>query len=255
MTTLNLILALLPCLLLLWWFHARDKRPEPHHVIWVTFFLGIGTVIPVVLTAVPVLWLVGEIESDYLSGIWQAFMIAAIPEEFFKFLVLLLYCTRHRAFDEPMDGLVYGAVASLGFATFENVLYVFEGGIVAALMRAVTAVPGHACLGAIMGYYVGQARFHRVGKRYNYFMALLVPIVLHGLYDFPLLSLASMTDPATGELPADVSETTILLLMAGALAVFVVEVVWTLILVRRLRHEQDHIPRVEPADKWPDESR
>jgi RsiW-degrading membrane proteinase PrsW (M82 family) len=59
-----------------------------------------------------------------------------------------------------MDGVVYGAVASLGFATLENILYVTPNGFAVAAARAFTAVPGHALLGVIMGYYVGRAKFH-----------------------------------------------------------------------------------------------
>jgi RsiW-degrading membrane proteinase PrsW (M82 family) len=92
----------------------------------------------------------------------MAFLSAAVPEEFFKWLIVVLYCARHKEFDEPMDGLVYGAVASLGFATFENVVYVWvsevstQAGLQVALARGLTAVPMHASLGAIMGYFVGS---------------------------------------------------------------------------------------------------
>ena len=82
--------------------------------------------------------------------------VAAIPEEFVKLAILVGYNMRHHAFDEPMDGIVYGVVASLGFATLENMLFVFEGGISVAVSRAFTAVPLHAFVGAIMGYYVGR---------------------------------------------------------------------------------------------------
>jgi hypothetical protein len=86
------------------------------------------------------------------------------------------------SFDEPMDGLVYGMTASLGFATLENVLYVGEGGANVALMRALTAVPGHACTGAIMGAYVARAKFGSQRAR-NLWLAFLVPMALHGAYD------------------------------------------------------------------------
>ena len=90
--------------------------------------------------------------------------VKPIPEETFKYLVLTRYSARHRAFDEPMDGIVYGAVASLGFAALENLLYVGSGDLGTAVARAATAVPGHAFTGAIMGYYVGQARFGPLGS-------------------------------------------------------------------------------------------
>ena len=89
---------------------------------------------------------------------------------------------RNRAFDEPMDGIVYGVVASLGFATLENILFVFNGGMSVAVSRAFTAVPLHAFVGAIMGYYVGQAWRHPEERRrfilQGYGIAVLAPYAL-----------------------------------------------------------------------------
>jgi RsiW-degrading membrane proteinase PrsW (M82 family) len=110
-------------------------------------------------------------------------VLAAIPEECFKFLVLRGYSSRRPSFDEPMDGVVYGAAASLGFATFENIIYVHAGGFWTALVRAFSAVPAHACDGALMGYCVGQARFNPERKRASW-LGLFVAIIFHGFYDY-----------------------------------------------------------------------
>ena len=73
------------------------------------------------------------------------FIRAAFVEEFFKFCVIVFYCTRKTAFDEPMDGLIYGAAASLGFAAYENIGYVLyfykEPSFELAMVRAFSAVP------------------------------------------------------------------------------------------------------------------
>lgn len=236
--------ALLPSLLLVVYFHQRDVYPEPPGVLWRTFGLGILTVFPVLVVAWPLDGLIESIENPLLYGAAAAFFSAAIPEELFKFLVLWGYSARHMEFDEPMDGLVYGATASLGFATLENVLYVSEGGLGVALLRAVTAVPGHGFLGAIMGYFVGRALASQGRERRGLlWRALLIPTVLHGLYDTPLLAAARIDDPfasATGIL--------VLLLLPMALAIVVGEAWWALRLVRRLRAEQ---LAVVPAAAFP----
>src|ERR1051326_3664445 len=116
---------------------------------------------------------------------------------------------RSREFDEPMDGIVYGAVASLGFASLENFLYVAgdDHSLRVAVLRAFTAVPGHAFMGAVMGYFAGQARFGLAEKRVlNWTWAFAVPVALHTLYDFPALTLQSIervhrTSPVGGALP------------------------------------------------------
>lgn len=187
--------AVAPSLLLMWYFHSRDHHPEPRSVVLTTFFLGVLIVIPVLLLATPLNWLSAGIAEPHLRGVYHAFAVAAIPEELFKLVVVWRYCARHPAFDEPMDGLVYGAVASLGFATLENILYVADGGLGLAIMRALTAVPSHAFWGVIMGYYVGQAKFGPPAERgRNLRLAFLVPMLLHGIYDAPVLALDQATE-------------------------------------------------------------
>ena len=116
-----------------------------------------------------------------------SFPIVGGIEELSKFAVLYLFCRTWNDFDEPMDGLVYGVCASLGFAAIENWSYVYQSGLETALWRAVSAVPFHAMAGVIMGYYFGLAHFVPNKRRYYYILALAVPILLHGAYDYPLI--------------------------------------------------------------------
>ena len=177
----------MPSLLLLWYFHSRDAYPEPASVVWKTFGLGVFSAIPVLMFALPMGVFLEGISDPFLGGTYEAFVLASIPEEVCKFAVILWYARRNSAFDEPMDGLVYGVAASLGFATLENILYVSQGGLGVAMLRAVTSIPAHATFGAIMGYYVGQAHFSHGRGRGLLLKALLIPILLHGVYDAPLM--------------------------------------------------------------------
>lgn len=222
--------AVVPSLLLMWFFHARDVFREPPKVLWTTFFLGVLTIPGVLLVVLPFESVVGldQIREPYTQGFSTAFLHAAVPEECFKFLVVYLYARRHPAFDEPADGVVYGVAASLGFATLENVLYVFGGGMGTAVMRAFTAVPAHAFFGAIMGYFVGQAHFRPQERGKLLAGALFWPILMHGLYDAPLLTLQAMGEATSAVAP----------LLLGFLAVFVWTAVWALRLAGRLRKEQ-----------------
>jgi len=188
----------MPSLLLLWYFHSRDAYPEPASVVWRTFGLGVLSAIPVLMFALPMGTFLEGIDDPFLAGVYEAFVLASIPEEVCKLAVILWYARRHSAFDEPMDGLVYGVAASLGFATLENVLYVAQGGLGVAMMRAVTSIPGHATFGAIMGYYVGRAHFSRGRARPLLIKALLIPILLHGVYDAPLM-IAPRLEGGNGE--------------------------------------------------------
>ena len=69
-----------------------------------------------------------------------------------------------------------------GFATVENVMYVLQGGQAVGVLRMITAVPGHAFLGIILGYFVGRAKFS-VNRIRHLIQGLAAVVVLHGLYD------------------------------------------------------------------------
>lgn len=227
-----MVSAVVPSLLMLWYFRARDAYPEPPRVVFATFALGVLTVIPVVIVGLPVLRALEAVRSPIAAGFLKAFLTAAVPEELFKYCVVVLYCARHKEFNEPMDGVVYGATASLGFATLENILYVSTGGLGVAAMRALLAVPGHAFMGAIMGYFVGQSRFRPAEKQKLLALGYLVPALLHGLYDWPLLTMQAVS--ASGAQPGAI-ELSLLLL---TLVTFIFEWSWTVRIVRRLRGEQ-----------------
>lgn len=191
--------ALAPALLLVYIFVKSDRFPEPTPVIGWTFFLGVIIVFPVIVLATQFDDFVEGIEEPYLAALARASLQAGLVEEAFKLLVVVAYCMRHSAFDEPMDGLVYGAVASLGFAGLENVLYVSEALAGdwrdVAIMRALTAVPGHAVFGIIMGFFCARAHFDPERRRLWLFGAWLVPGVLHSLYDWPLFVLSYVAEP------------------------------------------------------------
>lgn len=228
--------SVVPSLLLLWYFVRQDAFPEPPRVIWATFFWGVAIVVPVVPLAMALQALAAGGPPLY-AALGSAFLGAAVPEEFFKLMVLLLYCRRHSEFDEPMDGIVYGVAVSLGFATLENILYVSEGGLQLAIMRGLTAVPSHALLGAIMGFYVGLGHFS-ARPRYYLWLAFLVPTLLHGLYDTPLL-LAGILDQAVG-----VESGRNLLLFASAIAVLAIEWWLAMRMLRILKaHQKKYLAR------------
>lgn len=79
---------------------------------------------------------------------------------------LLFVAYRHSDFDHHYDGIIYGVAISLGFATIENIIYIFSNGIEIALLRAVFPVSSHALFGILMGFYMGKAKFASKTKIY-----------------------------------------------------------------------------------------
>ena len=94
---------------------------------------------------------------------------------------------QHIAFDEPYDGIVYGASVSLGFATMENTLYLIANGVEHAFTRAILPVSSHALFGVIMGFYLGKAKFS-AEKENIIFYCIHRSFFLHGVYDFILMT-------------------------------------------------------------------
>jgi len=231
--------AIVPSLLLVAWFRGRDLNPEPSRAIWATFFWGVASTAGVLLVALPLGIFSDLFRTPLERGLWDAFATAALPEETAKLAVVLLFAARRPAFDEPMDGMVYGAVAGLGFAALENVLYVLDGGFGLAIVRALTCVPAHAAWGAILGYTVGRVRFSGAPKL-TLAGGWLWAVALHGIYDAPLMTLGR----AHGAPP---------ILVLGMLGVSLGAVVASWILVlhwqRRLRREQH--PAAPPLPQVP----
>lgn len=114
---------------------------------------------------------------------WSSFVEAAVPEEIAKFICLYWCIKKNKYFDEYMDGIVYAACVALGFAAFENVLYLYDNlddWMTVGLMRGLMAVPGHFLDGVIMGYFVSLWWF----KKGAFWKVLFYPILAHGIYDF-----------------------------------------------------------------------
>jgi protease PrsW len=238
--------AIMPSVLIGLYFHYRDLYPEPPRVLWATFGLGVASIFAVLPVELGIGAAIAGVPGTFAQGALDAFLVASLPEEFVKLAVVMAYCYRHRAFDEPMDGIVYGVMAALGFATLENVMYVFDGNLATAIMRAFTAVPSHATEGAIMGYFVGQARFAARGKAGILLSGFIVVVLLHGSYDFPLLSMTAASKAAgeSGEVPGAVLATLPITLVALAISI-----VTAIILTRRLRRGQLQLAASAPA--WP----
>jgi len=187
---LLIALALAPGAYLSFIIYGKDKyEPEPKKLILFAFLLGTVAVIPAAILGTSVQAVLGLLadsteKRDISHAAAMAFIVAAAAEEFSKFLVLRYWAFPKKDFNEPFDGIVYGAFIGLGFATFENVAYVLQYGFGMGVARMVTAVPAHYALGVILGYHVGKAKFDSQQSRAIMGRGLLLVILLHGAYDF-----------------------------------------------------------------------
>ena len=184
--------AVIPAIVLLVKIYKADKLDkEPLGLLIALVFWGaVSTTLAVFTEEVgtgilDTLWP----EDSLLYRVLMYFVVVGLSEEGFKYLLLKRHTWRSAAFNCQFDGVVYATAVSLGFALWENIGYVAMYGMGTALIRAVTAVPGHACFGVFMGAFYGMAkRYSNYGceaqsKRCRH-LAVLLPTVLHGFYDF-----------------------------------------------------------------------
>ena len=167
----------------------RDKyEREPIRKILLAFFVGMLS-IPLDLLIISIFGL-DELpylfDGEVFQQIATAFFSAAIPEEISKFIILFLLVWRSKDFNERMDGIVYAVCVSMGFATVENIMYVFDDPS-CAWGRALFAVPSHFLDAVLMGFFLSLAKFTVKHKFRNWTMTLLAPILAHGIYDAILM--------------------------------------------------------------------
>ncbi|MET1027783.1 MAG: PrsW family intramembrane metalloprotease [Dongiaceae bacterium] len=134
----------------------------------------------------------------------DAFLMAAIPEEAAKFLLLMTIIRRHEDCDSGGDLFCSAVLIGLGFAAIENILYLDGSGtgwLSVGALRSVLAVPGHAMFGIIMGYFAAVAQRETGRRRTRWqILALICPIIAHGLYDFPLMAFDMVANDNAGTL-------------------------------------------------------
>lgn len=184
----------LPVFLLGLYIYKKDRNREPIKLLIKLFGCGILSVFLVVLVSKILENFFPIISADYselnlIELMFLAFVMVALVEESCKWIFSYKIAYNHRHFEETFDMIVYSAFVALGFAFFENLLYVYEGGLSTGIIRAISAVPMHACCGIFMGSYLGLAKQIQSDKRNSVkikyiICSILVPTILHGMYDY-----------------------------------------------------------------------
>ena len=185
---MTLLITIIPSLALLLYFVLSDKFKEPKLTVLAVFFLGYLICLPAG-TLNDFSYKLLEDGTELSKRLGYSFLGPAWAEEILKFLILYLIVLRRNEFNEPMDGIVYGVAASLGFATYENYDYVFrlaeQWDLVPmdlAIWRSYSAIPMHGLNGCLMGFYFGKYAF--TGDKKFLLLSLLIPFLMHGLYNF-----------------------------------------------------------------------
>tara|TARA_B100000212_G_scaffold271884_1_gene211280 strand:- start:85 stop:771 length:687 start_codon:yes stop_codon:yes gene_type:complete len=182
-----LLVTILPSILIILFFVYSDKFREPRGEILKVFIYGILITIPAYFlnSYLNVFW---YNNFRVTEGLISSFLTAAPVEEGLKLSILYFFVYKMKDFNEPIDGVVYGVIVSLGFATLENFYYVYlladyfqTSSMSLAILRSFSAIPAHAVFGVFMGYFFMKYVFVKKGD--NLLFAFAIPFVLHGCYN------------------------------------------------------------------------
>ena len=184
---LTLLITIVPSLLIILFFVKSDLFPEPNNQIFKIFLYGILLCIPA--------FIINTVFGSFFSNVGfngtllPSLLSAAPVEEILKFTVLYYLVYKMKDFNEPIDGIVYGVTVSLGFATLENIYYVYVlsdyynvSSQSLAMLRSFSTIPAHGIFGATMGYFFMKYSF--IKKQDNLTLCIIVPILLHASYNF-----------------------------------------------------------------------
>jgi RsiW-degrading membrane proteinase PrsW (M82 family) len=213
---LLLALSIAPGIAISLYVFLKDEfNKEPKLKLFVCFILGCLSVIPAIIiqlvTIKPAEQLLG---NGIIYTAVFAYIIVGLSEELSKYVMLRYYAFPKKTFDEPYDGIVYSVMVGMGFATVENIGYVYQHGIGTALLRMFLSVPAHGTFAILMGYFAGKAKFNPEKRTTYLFLGLFWATFFHGTYDFFLFLQGGLVSEYAGDG----------LLFIGAVASFIIAI-------------------------------
>lgn len=191
-----LYLAILPSIIIGYLIYRSDKvEKEPILELIKALLFGVGSaILAIFLSYLLKITQIDVTKIHTLPGIFcYAMMGVALVEEGCKWFCTFLLLRKNKNYNYLFDGIVYAVFVSLGFATIENIIYSLVSGLEAILIRSVSTVPAHAFFGVFMGYYLSFAKSSKLQEkgpdsRKYLFFSILIPVLLHGFFDFLLFS-------------------------------------------------------------------
>lgn len=185
-----IVLAAVILLLSLVWalfFYWQDRRePEPFSYIIFSFIAGMAAA---ALAAAPLFNIVFQVQrwiySSTLLFVLGSFFVTAAIVNLLLYIVIRLGFYPLEEFDEPVDGMVYGAIAGAGFACVQSLYYLSARPSFTLFVIAYTAAANiliYSGVGSIMGYIIGRAKFQGTNVQRSSAFGVAAGTVVLGIY-------------------------------------------------------------------------
>ncbi len=187
-----LSVAIAPGIAVVVYIYKKDHTDkEPKLLLLFAFLMGVLSTLPAFILSRIFEKKTGLSIHAYSISTLLTYCIFGIGliEEGSKFLFTKIFY-RKESFSHPFDGVIYSVMVAMGFATFENIMYVADGGMQTGLLRMFTSIPAHAAFAVLMGSYLGRAKFSMYPLPLL-FLAVVIPSIYHGLFDFFLIQKVS----------------------------------------------------------------
>lgn len=193
---IGMLLAFVPLAAVLAAVRIIDRwEPEPRGLLVLAVAWGAVAAVGITLGVDILLTLALGLDDSALGDAFSAVVQAPIVEELAKGLgVYLIFLTARRAFDGPVDGVVYGALVGAGFAFTENIQYFaisfIEGGVgdvtVTFFVRGILSPFAHVMFTSITGFALGLAarRGASAGRALGpWLVGMAGAMILHALWN------------------------------------------------------------------------
>ena len=187
---------ILPALLWLWFWLKEDPHPEPRRILILTFLAGMVMAVVSLFLEQIAQWLLSDFFAGFSPALTMGLLLVvwAGIEEIAKYQAARRDF-RLKAFDEPVDALIYLITAALGFAALENVLFllkVFSAqgmvvGFITGNLRFLGATLLHLSASAIVGVSIAFSFFHKEKMHRNVFWGLSLATALHALFNYLII--------------------------------------------------------------------
>ena len=195
MNFIVILISIIPFLLIGKYYYQKDTIKEPKSILERLFVHGILAGFAVVIISLIGLVFFPNIQNienaKAIDIFFYSFFFIAMVEEGCKFFVIYKTSYHLKEFDQWYDIILYSVFVSLGFACFENFLYLLnsDNTLWTTILRSMTAIPAHTCFQTFMGYYLALSKFSNPIKRKKQIaLSIIIPTILHGIYDFLIFS-------------------------------------------------------------------
>lgn len=210
MTMLIIILGLLPGFAWLFFYLQEDLHPEPKRLIALVFLAGIGSAIFALIIQLSITCGITyhftscqEKFRNYAELTPFLVLVFAFIEEISKFGAAYFSIRKSKFFDEPVDAMIYMAVAALGFATVENLAALSGGGSQAAMLDAVFEIASfrfvgttllHTLTSSLLGYYWALSIRNFKNKKFIV-TGIILATSLHATFNYLILEYGNFLYP------------------------------------------------------------